>query len=83
MAAKLAEIIDIGAILACLPIIATVLKAGLMGGALVIVPAGCDLEGAGTLFNQAIANTPAEAAAIAEDVNGFDDAGFTSTVFTQ
>jgi hypothetical protein len=54
-----------------------------MLGTLVIVPAGCVLEGAGTLFNQTIANAPSEATAIAEDMNGFDDAGFTGSVFTQ
>ena len=46
MATELAEIINIAAIVARLPVIATVLQAGLMQCALFILPTGGDLQSA-------------------------------------
>ena len=83
VAAELTEIIDIGAVLARLPFIAAVLQAGLMAPAMTILPSGGDLQGRGALFDQAITDAATEAATVAQDVDGFDDAGFSGSVFTQ
>jgi hypothetical protein len=83
VAAKLTEIIDIRAVLARLPLIAAVLQSGLMGSAMAILPSGADLQAGGALFNQTIADASAKAAAIAENMDGFDHAGFSGAVFAQ
>ena len=82
MTAELAEVVDIVAILSGLPIIAAVRKPGLMSGALCVLPSGSDLQGACALFDQAIPDAATEAAAIAQNMDGFDDAGFSRPVFS-
>jgi hypothetical protein len=74
--AELTKVCDVCAIDTGIPGISAVLQPGLVRALLLILPTHYDLQVIGAVFNEAFPNPTTEAAAVTQNMDGFDDAGF-------